>query len=124
MVHDDKTAVEAIILVLKENGIEVYPPATKTGECKNNYVVVKKSGASQIGDLSSEVHYIDVMCYVPWNKYTNLERFKKQVKEIIHNNLYPRLMETGSETNDYYDESYKAHMVSFMLRNNVRNKYL
>ena len=26
MVHDDKTAVEAIILVLKENGIEVFQP--------------------------------------------------------------------------------------------------
>ena len=124
MVHDDKTAVEAIILVLKENGIEAYPPATKTGECKKEYVVVKNSGSSQFGDYSTELHYIDIMCYVPWNKYTNLEKFKKQVKQIIHNNLYPRLMETGSETVDYYDEEFKAHMVSFMLRNNVRNKYL
>lgn len=124
MVHDDKTAVEAIILVLKENDIEAYPPATKTGECKKEYVVVKNSGASQYGDFSTEIHYVDIMCYVPWNKYTNLEKFKKLVKQIIHDNLYPRLMETGSETVDYYDEGFKAHMVSFMLRNNVRNKYL
>lgn len=124
MVHDDKTLVQAIILVLKENNIDAYPPATKKGECIKEYVVVKNSGSSQIGTFSSEVHYIDVMCYVPWNKYTSLETFKNIVKEIIHNNLYPRTMETGSETNDYYDEEVKGHMVSFMLRNNVRNRYI
>ena len=124
MVHDDKTVVEAIILILKENDIEAYPPATKKGECKKEYVVIKNSGASQLFNYSTELHYVDVMCYVPQNKYTSLERFKKQVKQIIHDNLYPRLMETGSETTDYYDEELKAHMVSFMLRNNVRNKYL
>lgn len=124
MVYDDKTVVEAIILILKDYGIEAYPPATKQGECKKEYVVVKNSGASQLYDYSTELHYVDVMCYVPWNKYTNLEKFKRQVKQIIHDNLYPRLMETGSETTDYYDEAYRAHMVSFMLRNNVRNKYL
>jgi hypothetical protein len=124
MIYDDKTAVEAIILVLKENEIEAYPPAIKKGECKSEYVVVKNSGSSQLGGFSTEIHYIDVLCYVPFNKYTNLEKFKKQVKQIIHNNLYPRLMETGSETADYYDEEIKGYMVSFMLRNNVRNKFI
>ena len=124
MVHDDKTLVEAIILVLKENEIDAYPPVTKKGECTKEYVVVKNSGASQIGVYSSEVHYVDVLCYVPHNKYTSLERFKNRVKEIIHDNLYPRLMETGSETVDYFDEEVKGFMVSFMLRNNVRNRYI
>lgn len=124
MVHDDKTVVEAIILVLKENQIEAYPPETKKGECKKEYVVVKNSGASQIGNYSSQVFYTDIMCYVPQNKYTELEKFKNQVKEIIHNNLYPRLMETGGETTDYYDDDVKGFMVSFMLRNNVRNKFI
>lgn len=124
MVYDHKTLVEAIISVLKNNKIDAFPPATKKGECKKEYVVVKNSGSSQIGNLSSEVHYIDILCYVPQNKYTTLETFKKNVKKIIHDNLYPRVMETGSETIDYYDEEIKGHMVSFMLRNSVRNKYL
>lgn len=124
MIHDDKTIVEAIILVLKENGIEAYPPVTKQGICTKEYVVVKNSGASQIGSFSSEVHYTDVLCYVPQNKYTELEKFKNRVKQIIHNNLYPRVMEAGSETSDYFDEEIKGHMVSFMLRNNVRNKFI
>lgn len=124
MVYDDKTLVQAIILVLKDNGVDAYPPATKKGECTKEYVVVKNSGSSQIGNLSSEVHYTDILCYVPQNKYTSLETFKNHVKEIIHNNLYPRAMETGSETSDYFDDDIKGHMVSFMLRNNVRNRYI
>lgn len=124
MVYDDKTVVEAIILTLKENNIDAYPPANKKGECTKEYVVVKNAGSSQIGTLSSEVHYTDIICYVPQNKYTSLEPFKNRVKQIIHDNLYPRLMETGSETQDYFDDDIKGHMVSFMLRNNVRNKYL
>ena len=124
MVYNDKTVVEAVILLLKDNNIDAYPPATKKGECTKEYVVVKNAGSSQIGTYSSEVHYTDILCYVPWNKYTDLEKFKNRVKGIIHEGLYPRLMETGSETQDYYDEDIKGHMVSFMLRNNVRNKYL
>jgi hypothetical protein len=124
MVYDDKTVVQAILLLLKENNIEAYPPATKKGECIKEYVVVKNAGSSQIGNYSSEVHYVDVLCYVPQNKYTELESFKNHVKQIIHNNLYPRVMETGSETEDYYDEDIKGHMVSFILRNNVRNNFI
>lgn len=124
MVYDDKTVVQAILLLLKENNIEAYPPATKKGECIKEYVVVKNAGSSQIGNYSSEVHYVDVLCYVPQNKYTELESFKNHVKQIIHNNLYPRVMETGSETEDYYDEDIKGHMVSFILRNNVRNSFI
>lgn len=124
MVYDDKTVVQAIILLLKENGIDAFPPATKEGICTKEYVIVKNSGASQIGIFSSEVHYTDIICYVPQKKYTELEPFKNRVKEIIRNNLYPRVMETGSETQDYFDEEVKGHMVSFMLRNNVRNKYI
>jgi len=124
MVYDDKTPAEALILLLKDNGIDAYPPAIKKGECTKEYVVIKKSGASQIGVYSSQVVYFDIMCYVPQNKYTSLERFKNHVRDIIHNGLYPRLMETGSETTDYFDDEVKGHMVSFMLRNNVRNRYI
>lgn len=124
MVYDDKTIVEAIILILKDNGIDAYPPVTKKGECTKEYVVIKNSGASQIGNYSSQVFYTDIMCYVPQNKYTYLVNFKNRVRQIIHDNLYPRVMETGSETTDFYDDDVKGFMVSFMLRNNVRNRYI
>lgn len=121
---EEKTMWERIADALKLHGISVFPPATKVGECEKEYVVVKADGSSQIGTLSSEVHYYTVLIYVPRNTFTRLEKFKKEIKDIFATDLYPMLMPTGSETPDFYDDTVKAHMVSITYRNNVRNKHL
>ena len=122
--EDAKTVWELISETLQRNDIEVYPPATKHGECKKEYVVVKGDGSSQIGGLSSEVHYYTFMLYVPKNKYNQLEKFKQVVKGIVATDLNPMLMPTGQETPDFYDDTVKAHMVSITYRNSVRNSQL
>lgn len=109
---------------LKEAGIDVYPPATKKGECKSKYVVVKQDGSSQIGNFSSEQVYYQFMLYVPQNEYDTLSDFEAEVKKALDERLYPMLMPTGSTMPDYYDDSIKAHTRSFLYRNNVRNKHL
>ena len=124
MIDTAKTIWENIATQFNEAGYEFYPPATKTGECKSRYIVCKASGVSPIGSFSSEVHYYTFMLYVPQNQYTELERFKKEVKELINKKLYPLLIDLGSETPDFYDEEVKAHMVSLMYRNSVRNQKL
>lgn len=121
---EDRTLLELIIIILKENNIDAYPPATHKGECKAPYVVVKNSGSSQIGNFSSQYDYYDILCYVPQNEYTSLFRYKKSVKEIIEKNLFPRLMPAGQETADYFDDAVKGHMSSVLYRNSVRNKLL
>lgn len=120
----EKTVWERISEALRLHQIDVYPPATKIGECKKEYVVVKGDGSSQIGSLSSQSNYYTIMMYVPKNKYTQLERYKKIVKEIIAADLYPMLMPTGQETPDFYDDTVKAHMVSVTYRNSIRNSQL
>lgn len=120
----EKTVWELISQALTSHNIEVYPPALKTGECKKEYVVVKADGSSQIGGFSSESRYYTFMVYVPKDQYTQLERFKKVVKDIIATDLYPMLMPTGQETPDFYDDTVKAHMVSVTYRNSVRNSQL
>ena len=115
---------EQIFKKLSNSDIDIYPPATKKGECTSNYVVVKKDGSAQIGTYSSEYVYYQFMLYVPQNKYNELDEYEKKVKEVIDNELYPMLMPTGSDMPDYYDESVKGHMRSFTYRNNVRNKHL
>lgn len=122
--EEDKTIWQRIADALTLHGIEVYPPAMKQGECKSEYVVLKEDGASQMGSYSSEVHYYTFLCYVPKNKYTQLSRYKKVVKGIIATDLHPMLMPTGQETPDFYDDTVKAHMVSIMYRNSVRNPQL
>lgn len=120
----NKTVWERISDALKLHGVDVYPPATKTGECKKEYVVVKTDGSAQIGGLSSEVKYYTLMLYVPKNKYTQLERFKEIVKDIVKTDLSPMIMPTGQETPDFYDDTVKAHMVSITYRNSIRNSQL
>lgn len=119
-----QTVWEKIVDAISNHNIEVYPPATKKGECKKEYVVVKQDGSSQYQDFSSEAHYYTLLLYVPQFEYASLEKFKEEVKAIVATDLYPVLMPTGNETPDYYDETFKAHMVSIMYRNNVRNKQL
>lgn len=118
------TQFERIFKTLKEHGIDIYPPSTKKGECLSPYTVLKYDGSSQIEDYSSEYHYYTFMFYVPKDRYTDLEKYRNEVKKILDENLYPMLMPTASDTPDFYDDTVKAHMSSSMYRNSVRNKHL
>lgn len=109
---------------LNDSKVDVYPPATKKGECTSPYVVVKQDGSTQAGTFSSEYVYYQFMLYVPHNAYDKLDDYEKEVKGILASKLHPWLMPTGSNMPDYYDDTIKAHMRSFMYRNNVRNKHL
>lgn len=109
---------------LEQAGITVYPPATKIGECREKYVVLKQSGSAQVRSFSSEFVYYQFLLYVPQNKYHELDEYSVSVKEAIEEKLYPMLMPVESNIADYYDESIKAHMRTLMYRNSVRNKHL
>lgn len=115
---------EIIQKKLEENSIKVYPPATHKGECKEQYVVLRQSGSSQLGNFSSEIVYFDFLLYVPYNKYQTLDDFERTVKNVIDTQLYPMLMPTGNNTPDYYDDEIKGHMRSFKYRIVRRNKHL
>lgn len=119
-----ETVWERISETLQSHSIDVYPPATKVGECKKEYVVVKADGSAQIGGFSSQSSYYTFMLYVPKNAYNQLERFKQIVKGVIATDLSPMLMPTGQETPDFYDDTVKAHMVSITYRNSIRNPQL
>lgn len=121
---NEKTVWEIIADALKAHEIDVYPPGVKSGECKKEYVVVKQDGSIQIGQFSSSRTLYTFMLYVPYNKYTYLDKFKQEIKGICAVDLFPMIMPTGQETPDFYDDTVKAHMVSITYRNNVRNTHL
>lgn len=104
---------------LKKQGIEVYSPSTKEGECKSPYVVVKSNGLNKHTSFSTDIQYYSVMCYVPKNSYSKLEDYVKQVKEAMKG-LFPMVTEAGQETPSYYDDSVKAHMISIEYKNNIK----
>lgn len=120
----EKTLWETLADAFDDEDIEVYPPATKEGECKERYVVIKDDGSNQIGSYSSQQRYYTFLIYTPQHRYTDVERNKEYVKDIVSKKLYPLLMPTGTETPDFWDDTYKAYMVSVQYRCNIRNKHL
>ena len=104
---------------LEDSKIKVYPPATKHGECTEPYVVLKDNGKSKARTFSSQFALIDMMCYVPGDRYTDLESFVYKCKEVMQG-VYPMLMPTGLETPSFYDDSVKAWMISVEYRNSQR----
>lgn len=110
-----------IIDAFEDEDIEAYPIATKIGECKKEYIVVKEEGSAPIMDYSSKYDYYSILCYVPKDSYLDLKILKQKVKDIMYEKLYPTLMLTGQESAPYFDEEVKGYMSYIMYRNAVRD---
>lgn len=123
-VDPDKSVWEMIADALLRNGIKVYPPAGKFGECKEEYVVLKQAGGVQVEAYSSFWNYYMFLLYVPRDKYTSLDRLERRVRDIIHEELYPMIKPTGLKENDSYDDNIYAHIRAFTYRNTVREPML
>ena len=108
--------IQDIYLHLKKKGFEVYFPAQKVGECLSPYVVVKDATTSQYLEYSSTVTYYDLMCYIPKDHFSNLEPFVESIK-VAMRELVPMIKPTYSQTQSYYDDSVKAHMISVQYKN-------
>ena len=105
-----------IFLNLKKQGFDVYSPGIKTGECVSEYVVVKNDGSSKHTSFSTDVDLYAIMCYVPKNKYSSLEPLVQREKNAMKR-LEPMIKPYVTQTPSYYDDSYKAHMVSIEYKN-------
>ena len=121
----EKNVWQRIYEVLKKNGIEVYAPAQKIGQCKNPYVMFKKAGSMQVQNYSTQRDFYDFYIYVPKEQYSELSNYEAEVKKILDSPpLYPMLMPTGQTENDYYDDNYDAHLRIITYYNNVRVRHL
>ena len=122
---DEKNVWQRIYTVLKENGIDVYPPATKDGLCTNPYVMFKKAGSMRLKNYSSRRDFYNFFLYVPRTQYSILSDYEAEVKAILGRPpLYPMIMPTGRTENDYYDDNFNAHLRILQYYNNVREEHL
>lgn len=112
----EDTRWKDIYLHLKEAGFKVFSPGQHEGECYESYVVVKSSGSSKLLGFSSTQNYYDLLCYVPKDKYSELETYVALVEESMKQ-LEPMIIPTHDKTPGYYDDQIKAHMVSVMYQN-------
>jgi beta-galactosidase GanA len=101
---------------LQSKGYDVYSPFQKEGDCITPYIVVKNSGSSQHRSFSTDVDLYTIMCYVPRDEYSKLETFVVNVKKAMKD-IYPLFIPTGSQTPSFYDDTYKAHMISIDYKN-------
>lgn len=97
-------------------GFEVYPPATKVGECTSRYIVVTNNGSTRHAAFSTDIDLYSVMVYVPRTAYSQLEVTVQEVKRAMKG-LAPMITPYGYQSPSFYDESVKAHMVSIDYKN-------
>lgn len=101
---------------LKDNQVEVYFPGQHKGECTSNYVVVRDATSVKSLSFSTMIHYYDVLCYVPQQRFGDLEPFLEEVKKVMKQ-LVPMIKPADSETGSFYDESNKGWMKSVQYQN-------
>lgn len=115
-----KSRWQDIYTHLKSKGFEVYSPGVKTGECLSKYIIVKNDGSNRLTSFSTDDDLYSVMCYVPQQAYSELEPFVQEVKKTMKD-LEPMILPYGTQTPSYYDEDYKAHMISIEYKNHKKN---
>lgn len=99
---------------LKNEGFEVYFIGQHTGICNTNYIVLKDGGSTSLtGKNGSST--IDVIFYIPKNKFSNSRTFKSAVIESIKE--FGELRYTGVETSIVADDDKKALTFSVIYEN-------
>lgn len=111
-----KSRLEDIYDCLKSAGIDVYLSGQHKGECRSNYVVVKPGIVTKYLQLSTNIAYYELLCYVPADYPARIEHFKDQVKTAMLN-ISPMVKPSNMETNPYFDEAVKGWMVDITYQN-------
>lgn len=101
---------------LKKAGFSVYFPTQKVGECSSPYVVIRDAGTVQYQDFSTIFTTYELLCYVPKNRYSQLEVFSRQVKRAMKS-LWPMIVPTRYQTPPFFDDTVNAHMTAIQYRN-------
>lgn len=111
-----KPVLKQIFDCLLNSGFDCYFPASHKGECISEYIVVRLAGSTNLLiNVTSERPIYDILCYVPHNRYSDMEIMKNKVKQTLKQ-LYPLIKYIGNETPAYYDEEVKGYMCSFQYQ--------
>ena len=106
---------------LKSKGFEVYSPGQHEGECLSNYIVVKFDGTSNINNVSSRRDLYAILCYVPKDRYSELDKLVQQAREAMKE-LKPLFMQYDEQQSiSSFDEAARAHYVSVEYCNIKKN---
>lgn len=108
--------IQDIFAHLQGKGFEAYFPAQHKGECTSPYVVIKGATNTQFRQYSTTVQYYDLLCYVPKDHFSTLYPFVDSVKTAMKE-LVPMIKPAYYDTESFYDDEIKGHMVSIQYLN-------
>lgn len=104
-----------VYLHLKSKGIDIYSPGQKTSTCTSPYVVVTDNGQyGMAGAHRNGYSLIEVIVYIPLNKYSQIEGYKTQIKNYIKE--LTGIKATGLETPVIIDDFVKAYTTSIQYQ--------
>lgn len=104
---------------LKLEGFDVRPPGQTVGQCKNRYIVVKFNGESQHGNFSTNDTFYGLLCYVPSNRYSEIDSFVREVQKSMKK-MEPMILPTNEISSSFFDEKFNAWYVSIGYKNYKR----
>lgn len=111
-----KSRLEDIYHCLKNQNFEVYYAGQHKGDCINPYVVVKPGLVMPYLQLSTNIAYYELLCYVPAKFPTKIETFKESVKTAMLE-INPMVKFDNTETIPYFDNEVKGWMVDLTYKN-------
>lgn len=69
--------------ILTENGWAVYAPGKHTGPCTEPYIVLRLAGSQNIDGISSYFDLYELLLYVPYGRYSEVETTQKALKALM-----------------------------------------
>lgn len=114
--YEESRAMD-IYKALERNDIKVFFPSQPVGDCLFPYVIVKNDGSYKHAKMSTDRDMYSLQCYVPRDRYSELEPLVQKVKRVITKELYPMIRPYGQQMPSYYDQDIKAHYVSVEFEN-------
>lgn len=104
---------------LKNNNIEVFFIGQHKGPCRKEYVVIKDNGTkSQLGTNRVGATTVDLIFFVPINKFTRCEAFKREVKELLKS--FKKVRYSGNETPIINDDEKESLTFSVLYQINKK----
>lgn len=117
-----KEVIKQIFDCLKSSGFSVCFPGQYKGECRREYVVIKREGSLKYLGVSTTQDIYTILCYVPEDRYSRLSSLTLDVIESLRK-LFPLIRQTGEMSESFYDEKAKAYMISIEYVNYRQIKY-
>lgn len=95
---------------LKAKGLDVQAPGIKKGPYKDPFVVLKHGGEASHAGTSHSRGYFDLFVYIPFQRYSTLEEYRKKVVDAMKE--LTDIRKTGTETPVIYEEDPSCYTFS------------